>query len=365
MKMFKLLENYDIVGDIKFVTPYGNGHINKTYLVATDRERYILQQINTHVFKKPKQVLHNIELVTEQIRISSELVGKDVSRAALRLVHTISGKSYVKVDKEFWRLYVFIADAKSYETVEHAHQMYEVGKAVGIFQKQLHGFPVYRLKTTIPNFHNTPVRYDRFQKVLMKDPERRAFEVYNEIKFVQDRVKKMSILMDLLNSKKVPVRVTHNDTKLNNVMFDNESNKAICMVDLDTVMPGTVLFDFGDAIRIGASTAAEDEKDLSKVGVELEYFKEFTRGFLKHTNGILVKDEIDNLVNSAIVITLECGMRFLTDHIDGDKYFGIKYPNHNLDRARTQFKMVEEMEKKYEDMIHIVKDACIEYDIKF
>jgi len=363
MKMFELLERYDLTGDVNYVMPFGNGHINKTYLVSTEMNKYVLQQINTYVFKKPKQVMHNIEVVTEQIRIASEAAGKDVMRSALKLVATKDGKSYIKLKKDFWRLYIFIADAKSYELVEHAYQMYEVGKAVGIFQKQLHGFPVSKLFVTIPNFHNTPARYERFEESLKRDPKNRAFDAYNDVKFIKDRVEKMRIITDLLDNKIVPYRVTHNDTKLNNVMFDNVTDKAICMVDLDTVMPGSVLFDFGDAIRIGASTAEEDEQDLSKVDINLEYFREFTRGFLKHTNGILVQAELDNLVNSAFVICLELGMRFLTDYIDGDKYFGIKRINHNLDRARTQLKMAAEIEDKYDQMVQIVEDVKKEFRI--
>jgi len=364
MKMFELLDHYDLMGDVKYVMPFGNGHINKTYLVATDQSKYVLQQINTYVFKKPKKVIDNIEKVTEQIRIASETAGKDIMRSALKVVHTKKDATHIKIKKEYWRLYVFIADARSYETVEDKRQMYEVGKAVGVFQKQLYNFPANKLHVTIPNFHNTPYRYQYFLKILQKDPRNRAFDAYNEVKFIKDRVGKMSILTDLLAKKQVPLRVTHNDTKLNNVMFDNVTDKAICMVDLDTVMPGTVLYDFGDAIRIGASTAAEDEPDLSKVSINLDYFREFTRGFLKHTNGILVPAEIDNLVNSAIVITLELSMRFLTDHINGDKYFGIKRPNHNLDRARTQMKMVSEMEANYDAMVKIVEEAKAEFDVR-
>jgi len=359
MKMRKILSNYPFCDSVLEVEKYGNGHINKTYLVTTyyDKDaKYILQEINSKVFKKPKVVMNNIDLVTNYIRETALSSDLDVSRVSLEIIPTFEGKRYVKIDDEFWRCYRFVNGTRTYEYIEKPRTFYEAGKAVGYFQKLLSGFPIKKLGVTIPNFHNTPVRFERFLDISKTDRKNRSLDIYNEISFVLDRKDKMSIIMDLLDKKKIPYRVTHNDTKLNNIMFDEATDKAICVIDLDTVMPGSILFDFGDATRIGASTAKEDELDLDKVKLDLDLFEEFTDGFLKYTYDLLTKEELDNLVNSVIVITLECGMRFLTDYLDGDNYFAIDptRPFHNLERAKTQFKLVKEAEEKYSEMMGIV-----------
>lgn len=356
MQMHKILSNYILDGEAISVNEYGNGHINKTFLVTTSNNaKYILQQINGNVFKNPEDVMRNIELVTDYIRTKVALSNQDSSRAALEIVPTINFSSYFKTKDSYWRCYKFINGAKTYEQIENPRQFYQVGKAVGRFQRHLKDFPIEKLAITIPDFHNTPVRFQKFLEVASEDRYNRGLGVFNEVKFIWDRRHIMGIIMELLESGEIPYRVTHNDTKLNNVMLDEETDEAICVIDLDTVMPGSVLFDFGDAIRVGASTAAEDEQDLSKVKLDIELFTEFSRGFLEETKDFLVTKEIENLVNSTIIITLECGMRFLTDYLDGDKYFRIHRENHNLDRARTQFKLVSEIEKHKDLLEQIIK----------
>lgn len=357
MQMIQIMENFKIGGTIVHAQEYGNGHINKTYLVTTStNEKYILQQINVNVFKKPREVMENIQLVTNHIRKKFKNLKCDNSRSVLEIIGTKDKKNYVKHKEGYWRCYRFIEGAKTYEQITDPQQFYEVGKAIGNFQKQLSDFPIRKLHITIPDFHDTPKRFQKFKEVANADKHDRGMDIFNEIKFVCDRQKDMGIIVDLLKTNKIPLRVTHNDTKLNNVMIDEQSGHAICVIDLDTVMPGSVLYDFGDAIRIGASTALEDEQDLSKVKIDLNLFRLFSQGFLEVLRKDLKKDEISNLVASTKIITLECGMRFLTDYLDGDNYFKIHYENHNLVRARAQFKLVKEIEEHEEEMQQIIDD---------
>lgn len=358
--MQNILKFYYFYNDIDKVERFGNGHINKTFLVTIkeNHERFIVQQINTNVFKKPIEVMENIELVTNHIRhIACNGHSKDVcdpSRAALEIVNTNENKTYVKWDNMYWRCYKFVYGARTYEIIEKPEMFYEVGLAVGVFQKQLNNFPINKLHITIPDFHNTPVRFKKFKNVAKKDEFHRGIDAFNEVKFIYDREACMSKIVDLMDKEEIPVRVTHNDTKLNNVMIDEVSNRAICVIDLDTVMPGSVLYDFGDAIRVGASTAVEDEPNLKKVNLDLGLFEQFSRGFLEKTHDILTPKEKENLVEGARIITLECGMRFLTDYLENDVYFHIAYPTHNLVRAKTQFKLVAEIEKNYNKLQAIV-----------
>lgn len=357
MQMMQVLSYFKIDGAIVYAEDYGNGHINKTYLVTTStKQKYILQQINTAVFKKPKEVMKNIARVTNYIRQKSLAEEGDVSRVALEIVPTNLDKNYIKFGETYWRCYKFINGARTYEKIEDKKQFYEVGKAIGKFQKQLNDFPIDELFVTIPDFHNTPKRFQTFLEVAKHDKHNRGMSCFNEFKFVIDREQHLGLIMKALEQKHIPYRVTHNDTKLNNVMLDEETNQAICVIDLDTVMPGSVLFDFGDAIRIGASTALEDERDLSKVQLDLELFHQFSLGFLEETKLHLNEYELRYLVDSTYIITLECGMRFLTDYLDGDQYFKTHYDVHNLVRARNQFKLVREIEEKREHMQHIIDE---------
>ena len=254
-------------------------------------------------------------------------------------------------------MYNYVDNAKTYDKSENAEMFYNVGKAFGHFVKVLNGYPMDKLTETIPNFHNSKVRLGDFLKDVKKDPCNRVKDVLSEIVYIIQRQDELSSIVDLMAKGEIPQRVTHNDTKINNVLIDEKTNKAICVIDLDTVMPGSALYDFGDAIRSGAATTFEDDPNLENVGINMEYFKRFTEAYLSETKEILLQTEIDNLALSCRIITLELAMRFLNDYINGDTYFKCNYENHNLVRARNQIKLVEQMEKHYDEMIKIVKDC--------
>ena len=339
------------------VEPYGNGHINTTFLVITDNKRYILQKVNSNVFKKPHEVMKNILGVTAHIRKKAESEGKDPSRSTLTVVNTQSGKPYFdSSDGMCWRLYEFVEDTVSLDQVNSAEDFYNCAYAFGIFQQQLADYPANELFETIPNFHNTPWRYENLEKAIEADKAGRASTVLPEIEFAKARKDFCATLENARLSGELPLRVTHNDTKLNNILFDAESGEAVCVIDLDTVMPGFSVNDFGDSIRFGANTAVEDETDLSKVSLDLELFRTYAEGFIKGCDGKLTAKELELLPVGAMMMTLECGMRFLTDHLDGDVYFKIHRENHNLDRCRCQFALVADMERKLDEMNAIIKE---------
>ncbi len=352
-------------GTIRDVKPFGCGHINDTYCVTCDRAekppvRYILQRINHHVFKNINALMENVFNVTEYLRQAVIDAGGDPSRECLVIIQTKSGRmDYIDADGYCWRAFNFIENAICFERVGKAEHFYYSGCAFGKFQRLLKDYPSETLNETIPNFHNTPVRYETFERAVAENKSGRVSEVADEIAFVRARRDQMGVLVDLLDQGELPLRVTHNDTKLNNVMLDDIVGTPVCVIDLDTVMPGLTLYDFGDSIRFGANRAAEDEKDLSKVYCDLELFRQYTKGYLEECISMLTDNEIRLLAFSARLMTLECGMRFLTDHIDGDLYFKIHRPEHNLDRCRTQFKMVADMENKADEMERIVQE-CVE-----
>ena len=329
--------------------PYGSGHVNKTYLVITETgHRYTLQMIGP-AFKDVHALQDNVAAVIKHLHKKT-----DEKHGALTLIPTTEGEDhYHAPNGKTWRIYEFIEDGLCLETPETPQDFYQAAIAFGTFQQQLNDFPAETLHEPIPNFHNTPDRYRIFREVLEADPTGRAKDVAAEIAFVLEREKKAGQLIALLEAGKLPLRVTHNDTKLNNVMFRASDRTPLCVMDLDTTMPGLSAYDFGDAIRFGASTAAEDEKDLDKVWMDLELFRLFTKGYLEACPG-LTDLEKEVLPLGAYTMTLECGMRFLTDHIDGDNYFSIHREGQNLDRARTQFKLVADMEAKWEEMVKIV-----------
>ena len=329
--------------------PYGSGHVNKTYLGITETgHRYTLQMIGP-AFKDVHALQDNVAAVIKHLHKKT-----DEKHGALTLIPTTEGEDhYHAPNGKTWRIYEFIEDGLCLETPETPQDFYQAAIAFGTFQQQLNDFPAETLHETIPNFHNTPDRYRIFREVLEADPTGRAKDVAAEIAFVLEREKKAGQLIALLEAGKLPLRVTHNDTKLNNVMFRASDRTPLCVMDLDTTMPGLSAYDFGDAIRFGASTAAEDEKDLDKVWMDLELFRLFTKGYLEACPG-LTDLEKEVLPLGAYTMTLECGMRFLTDHIDGDNYFSIHREGQNLDRARTQFKLVADMEAKWEEMVKIV-----------
>lgn len=349
--MSDVLKAFKFDGEAVSKEPYGSGHINSTFLVVTNTgKRYILQKINNKIFPDVEGLMNNITLVTEHLKKKYT-----EPRRVLNLIKTIDDKSFAEVDGEYWRAYDFVEDSLCLQLPENNDDFYESAVAFGSFGEALSDFPVEKLVEVIPDFHNTPSRFKKFHEVLEKDPLGRAALVQEEIKFCLDREEEMGTLQRLRNDKVLPDRVTHNDTKLNNVLLDKNTRKNLCVIDLDTVMPGLCLYDYGDSIRFGASTALEDEKDLSKVSMSLDLFKIYTKGFVSALPN-LTKEEKENLPLGAKTMTFECGMRFLTDYLDGDHYFAVHREGHNLDRARTQFKLVADMESKWEEMKKVVME---------
>ena len=349
---FDVLARFQLDAPAVSCDRYGCGHINETYLVVTESgRRYILQKISNRAFPDVAGLQENIAAVTEFLHTqTSDPYG------ALTLIPTDEGKSYLHwAENSDWRVYDFIEGAVCLQKPETAEDFYQSAIAFGTFQQQLAGFPAHTLHETIKNFHNTPDRYRIFKEVLAKDVMNRAKDVQPEIDFVLAHEEVGGRLMGLLKEGKLPLRVTHNDTKLNNVMLSESERKPMCVIDLDTTMPGLSAYDFGDSIRFGAATAAEDETDLSKMEMDLDLFRIFTRGFLTACPG-LTAEERKALPLGAMTMTLECGVRFLTDYLDGDHYFGIHRPDHNLDRCRTQFKLVRDMESKWDEMMKIVEE---------
>jgi hypothetical protein len=351
---------FDVAGTWITSCPIPSGHINDTYCSEFDeagrRVKYVNQRINHHVFREPELVMENIERVTRFAREQIVAAGGNPDRETLTIVPTRNGQSYLRTPEgTYWRMFRFIEGARTYDQVTDLRHVYSASKAFGNFQKMLARLPGGRLHETIPDFHHTRKRYDVFLAALEFDPAHRASSVKPEIDFVIAREKETGEVVKGLASGRIPERVTHNDTKLNNVMIDNITGEGICVIDLDTVMPGSVLYDFGDSVRLGAATAAEDERDLAKVGFDLNLFDRLVAGYLDATREFLVPAETERLAFSARLLTLECGIRFLTDYLKGDVYFKIHREGHNLDRARTQFKMVAEMERRTADMDDVVK----------
>ena len=331
----------------------GNGHINSTVKIDTDTgAEYVLQRINKYVFKDPVRLMSNISAVTEYLR---ERVTDP--RMALHFIPTHDGQFYhVDEQGEYWRMYDFVGGF-CLDMPETKEDFYQSALAFGRFQSMLAQFPADTLHETIPEFHNTIDRYRQFKEIIAKDPCGRLAGVQAEVDFLLEREKLGGTLQRMRESGELPLRVTHNDTKLNNVLLDRKSRKSLCVLDLDTVMPGLSLYDFGDSIRFGAATAAEDEKDLSKMSMDLEMFEVYTKGYMEACPTLTDK-EVEMMPMGALLMTLECGMRFLTDYIDGDHYFRTAYPEHNLDRARTQLKLVADMQNKWEEMNRIVAETA-------
>ncbi len=349
--MNKVLRQFAIVGKPIYCERYGAGHINKTYDVKTDEnKRYILQHINDDIFQNVKALMRNVELVTEHL---AKVSPKD--QKVLRLVPTTEGASYfVDEHGNNWRMWKFITKSVCLNRAESTEDFYQSARAFGGFSQLMSDFDAALLEETIPCFHDTPMRYTQLKEAIAADPMGRVADVQEEIAFALAREADGSIMVDMMREGKLPLRVTHNDTKLNNVMLDESTRKPLCVIDLDCVMPGLIGNDFGDSIRFGASTADEDEQDLSLVNLDLELYEAYTRGFMEACGAAMTAEEIDTLPLAAKLMTLECGIRFLADHIKGDKYFGISRAGHNLDRARTQFKLVADMEEHMDEMAAIV-----------
>ncbi len=336
-------------------TLYGNGHINKTYITEST-PRLIIQQINTRVFRDPVGMMANIVSVTEHLAKKFRAEGINPDRATLTVVPTVNGEKLLKLGESYFRAYLFIEDSVAYDMVT-PETLKKAGRAFGEFQKQLVDFPAETLSEVIPNFHNTPSRYADLCRAIEENVAHRADDDGEEIAFFRAHEAFYRTVTDRMASGKIPLAVTHNDTKINNILFNAESGEALAVIDLDTVMPGSRLYDFGDALRTGASTAAEDEEDLSLVGFDEDKFRAFTEGYLSVVKDALSPDEIALLPESALLLTLECGMRFLTDDLNGDVYFRIHKDRHNLIRARNQIKQAIEIEKML-PRLHAIVEAC-------
>ena len=344
-----------------YVKPFGAGHINETYAVYMpgqegDELSYVLQRVNSNVFKDPAGVMDNIFGVTEYLRNVIRREGGDPDRETLSYIKTKSGCNYFEDSEgEPWRCYNFIPDSVCYQLVEEPEQFYQSGSSFGHFLKQLSDYPASKLNETIPDFHNTIRRFEAFQVALKRDLKNRADSCRPEIDFVLAREKDCGVLVHQQDEGILPLRVTHNDTKLNNILFDEKTGKGLCIIDLDTIMPGLAANDFGDSIRFGAATAEEDEPNLDLMHFDISLYELYVKGYLEETKDVLTEAEIKSLPWGARLMTLECGIRFLTDYLQGDTYFKTDYPEHNLVRARTQFRLVDEMEQQFDRMQELVE----------
>ena len=356
----ELAELFCIPGTVKDVSVISNGHINLSYDVTMENEgkekRYVFQKLNIFVFKNPKQIMSNIEKITTHILEKLDAEGKSRD-GVLHFAHCENGKNYIVDEKGFWRVSEYVPDSVTYNSCDES-KLRSAGKAFGDFQVMLSDFDATELYETIPNFHNTRSRIAVLMRHANEDPCGRADEVQDELA----RIKKLKPLAvrfnELIDSQEMPMRVTHNDTKINNVLFDKNTGEAKTVIDLDTVMPGLVAHDFGDAIRFAANTAAEDEKDLSKVSLDIDRFRAFAEGFIPVLKQYLTPIEIKTMALGAFVMTVEVAVRFLDDYITGDQYFKTEYRGHNLVRARCQLKLAEEMYDRMGEMNKVISDVA-------
>jgi Ser/Thr protein kinase RdoA (MazF antagonist) len=355
----EIFEYFEADGTFLKGEPYGSGHIHDTFRIETvekEKDDYILQRLNNKIFKNIPELQQNIERVTVHLRNKiSSIRGSDIKRECLRLIPTRDGLTWI-VDNEgnFWRMYIFISRHHSYNVVDSPDKAFEGGKAIGRFQAMLSDMPGGPLFETIPLFHNIEKRLQTFNSKIMDNPVGRVDSVSKEIGQILNRADEMKIILRLGNEGKIPLRITHNDTKFNNILLD-ENDKALCVIDLDTVMPGYIHYDFGDAIRTAANTATEDEDDLSKVKMDINLFKAYAEGYLSETVETLNDVEKEYLAFAPRLITYTIAVRFLTDFIDGDNYFKIHHELHNLQRARAQLRLVMSMEEQYQDMKSIIR----------
>jgi thiamine kinase-like enzyme len=359
----EISRQFQVESTFSTAVPYGNGHINDTFLGIYRSDgheiKYIHQRINHNVFKEPVKVMENIALVTQYCRERILETGGNPDRETLTLIPARDGKVYYCDEQgNTWRTYRFIDEgARTYDTTDDLHIIFNAARAFGNFQKTLSGLPGEHLHETIPNFHQTRRRFESFVKAVETDPVNRAREVRAEVEFLLARETDASVVVDLLAQGRIPVRVTHNDTKINNVLIDDLTREAICVLDLDTVMPGSALYDFGDMVRAGAALSAEDDPDLSKAGLDLRLFTQLARGYIQSAREFLIPAEFELLAFSGKLITYEQALRFLADYLNGDVYYKIQHPRHNLDRARTQIAQIKAMEKEMGLMEAIIEQC--------
>ena len=344
--------------EVRDVHRHGDGHIHSTYLVTTGYETYILQKINTVAFKNVDALMQNIELVTAHLKRKLSLAGKDPLRHTLTVHRALSGDPYYRSGDDFYRVYLYV-NGESRNQATPA-DMEAAGAAFGEFQCMLDDFPASGLYDTIPHFHDTPRRMDNLEAAIEADAVKRRAECEDLIAFARAHKDLTHAVTDAIEAGEVPLRVTHNDTKLNNLLFDPATNEAFCVLDLDTVMSGSLLYDFGDALRFGMATAPEDERVEEKIGLSLDNYRSFVRGFVREAGRAMTAKEKELLPLSPILLTFECGIRFLTDYLDGDHYFHIACPDHNLVRARNQLTLVRRMEEAYDQMKAITEEVLNE-----
>ncbi len=361
----KICRIFQIQGEMRACGLISSGNINHTYHVtfqdAQHEKEYIIQRINTYVFKDPCSIMHNIDLITKHIRKKLDCPSEETDRYVLHLLQTSSGENYyISENGDVWRMYPFITDSVAYDNCNDPQILRAAGTAFGLFQTQLADFDASTLHETIPNFHNTALRLKTFFEHIKEDPCGRVQELDEEIAYIRSMQEIASRLTNMLNSNEIPLRVTHNDTKTNNVLIDSRTNQPLAVIDLDTVMPGLAMHDFGDAIRFAANVAAEDEPDTTKVRMDLELFRAFAEGFIEQTARSLTEKEIETMALGAVTITVELAVRFLDDYITGDKYFKVNYPGHNLVRARCQLTLAKDMIRKLDEMNQIVEKIAQE-----
>ena len=350
---------FNIKEELKSVKPFGNGLINKSYVAQfKNNRRYLLQNLNIDLFENNEGLMNNIDLFTTYLKEKITKEGGDPDRETLTIIKTLDNKLFHKdKDGKVWRLYPFIEDTVCFSKAESTDQFYKTGLAFGHFQAQLNDFDATQLTEVLEKFHDTRFRYTQFEEAVENDLAKRVKDVSAEIDFIKSRKEDAYLLCDMLDKGDLPLRVTHNDTKLSNILLDKHSLEDICIVDLDTIMPGILLFDFGDSIRLGANMAEEDEKDLSKVGFNIDLFEAYTKGFLEGAKHIMTDKEIEYLAWGARVITFEQAIRFFTDYLNGDTYYTVSHNTHNLERTRNQMKLVSDMEEMWPEILEIVQKA--------
>ena len=349
------LAAYDLGTLVSDPVRFGEGHINDTFLVDAGERRFILQRISPVAFKQPKDLMENIVNVTEYLGREIEKLGGDRRRETLEVIRSRKGETCVADSAgAMWRVFAFVEDTICYQAAETPELFAASGRAFGRFQRLLRDYPAHTLHETIPHFHDTEDRLRKLKEAVAADPLGRAKDCRADIDFMLARESDCSVALAALREGTLPLRVTHNDTKLNNVLMDDQTGEALCVIDLDTVMPGLSINDFGDSIRFGANHCAEDERDLTKVNLDVDLFAAYTEAFLSEAGDALTGAEISYLPWGAKLMTLECGMRFLTDYLEGDVYFHISREKQNLDRCRTQFKLVSDMEARWDELEAIV-----------
>lgn len=359
-KLAKVIASFDF-GAVTNIEQIKSGNINSTYKIEAikdnESQNYILQRINTNVFKQPKEVMENIKATTTHLTDKYKKLYDDYDRRCLVVIPTKQNKPYFEDDElGFYRCFNFIDNATAYDKVEKPEHFYNAGVAFGEFQRMLADFDASTLYDTIPDFHNTKKRLDRFIEDIDKDVVKRVQSVREEVDFLLERKERAVEIVKLINSGDIPLRVTHNDTKLNNILIDNMTGESLCVIDLDTIMPGSALYDFGDAIRYGANNTYEDDPNYEKVFLNLDLFNVFAKGFVSKTDGFLTDTEIELLPLGVYVITFELAMRFLNDYINGDTYFKVDYPEHNIVRTRNQLTLLKDVESKMDKMNEIIKE---------